>query len=58
MESDPRVKKGIELVEMIWWSLAKQIVKIAGEHYNWDNEKWQEATELFLKPSDYKVVPT
>ncbi len=53
---DPRVTKGKKLVELIWWTLAKKIVKTAGEHYKWDDEAWRDATELFLRPNDYKVV--
>ncbi len=55
---DPRVTKGKKLVELIWWTLAKKIVKTAGEHYKWDDEAWRDATELFLRPNDYRVIPT
>lgn len=58
MEEDERVKKGKKLAEMIWWSLAKRIVLLAGEMYGWDDERWRDATELFLRPSDYKVIAT
>ena len=53
---DPRIKKGIQIAEQMWWTLAKRIVKIAGEHYNWTEEEWREAAELFLRPNDYFVV--
>ena len=53
---DYRVVKGKTLVEMLWWSLAKKIVKLAGEHYKWNEETWKEASEIFLRPNDYKVV--
>ena len=53
---DPRVQKGKEFVEMIWWSLAKRIVRIAGDHYKWDDTQWREAQENFLRPNDYKVI--
>ena len=53
---DLRITKGKALAEMIWWSLAKRIVKIAGEHYKWDDDQWKEATEIFLRPNDYKVL--
>lgn len=58
MEEDPRVTKGKQLVELIWWTVAKKIVKTAGEFYKWDDEEWREATELFLRPNDYRVIPT
>jgi hypothetical protein len=54
--TDERVKKGKEFMEFLWWSYAKRIVRLAGEHYNWTDEQWGEASELFLKPTDYSVV--
>jgi len=54
---DPRVEKGKELAEMIWWSLAKRIVLLASEHYKWDDDQLSEITDIFLKPSDYTIVP-
>ena len=53
---DPRIQKGQAFAELLWWSLAKRIVKLAGEHYKWDDEQWREASEIFLRPNDYKVV--
>ena len=53
---DTRVEKGKRFVELIWWSLAKRIVRIAGEHYQWTEEEWKEAMEQFLRPGDYKVL--
>lgn len=53
---DPRILRGNQLVEQLWWSLAKRIVRIAGELYKWDDEKWRQATEIFLRPNDYKVI--
>ena len=56
IEYNPRVRKGLQLVEQLWWQLAKQIVKTAGEMYGWDDEQWRDMQELFLRPNDYKVV--
>jgi hypothetical protein len=53
---DTRVEKGKRFVELIWWSLAKRIVRIAGDHYQWTEEEWKEAMEQFLRPGDYKVL--
>ena len=53
---DENVKKGIEFAEQVWWSLAKRIVFLAGNLYEWTDDQWQEANEKFLLPSDYKVV--
>lgn len=53
---DPRILRGNQLVEQLWWTLAKRIVRIAGELYKWDDEKWRQATEIFLRPNDYKVI--
>ena len=55
MENE-NVKKGIALVEQVWWSLAKRIVFLAGNLYKWDEEQWRTANEKFLRPNDYKVV--
>jgi len=55
-KENPRILKGKLLAEMVWWSLAKRIVKIAGEHYKWNDDQWKETTELFLRPNDYKAV--
>jgi hypothetical protein len=53
---DPRIEKGKKLVEFIWYRLAKKIVKMAGEMYEWDEEKWEEAGRLYLRPGDYTVI--
>jgi len=55
MESQ-RIQLGKEFAERIWWTLAKSIVKKAGELYNWTDEQWNDANEMFLRPNDYKVV--
>ena len=52
---DARVKKGKEFMEFLWWSYAKRIVRLAGEHFQWTDEQWREASERFLKPTDYTV---
>ncbi len=56
VEYNPRVRRGLQLVEQLWWQLAKQIVKTAGELYGWDEDQWRDMQELFLRPNDYKVV--
>jgi hypothetical protein len=53
---DTRVEKGREFAERMWFSLAKRILKIAGEHYKWTDEQWEENINLFLRPNDYRVV--
>ena len=53
---DPRIEKGKKLVEFLWYKLAKKIVKLAGETYQWDNEAWDEAQRLYLRPTDYRVI--
>ena len=53
---DPRIEKGKKLVEFLWYRLAKKIVKMAGEMYGWDEEKWEEAGRLYLRPGDYTVI--
>jgi hypothetical protein len=54
-QEDARVKKGIYLAELIWWSLAKRIVRIASEHYKWDDDHLRQISDIFLRPNDYKV---
>ena len=54
-QEDVRVKKGKYLAELMWWSLAKRIVRIASEHYKWDDEHLRDISEIFLRPNDYKV---
>jgi hypothetical protein len=53
--TDPRVTRGAKLVEMIWWSLAKRIVLLAGDMYGWNKEQQQEVWNSFLRPMDYTV---
>ena len=56
IEGNPRVERGLQFIEKLWWQLAKRIMLMAGELYKWDNEQWKEMQELFLRPNDYKVV--
>jgi hypothetical protein len=55
-EQDPVIQTGIQFAEQVWWTLAKRILKKAGTLYNWDEEQWRTANELFLRPNDYKVL--
>jgi hypothetical protein len=56
MDNEKRIADGTQLAEFIWWTLAKRIVQIAGELYEWDDAAWEEAKEIFLRPGDYKVA--
>ena len=53
---EQRMQKGKRFLEHIWWMLAKRIVRIAGDHYEWTEEEWLSAMDLFLRPGDYTVV--
>ena len=53
---EKRVEKGKVFLEHIWRALASRIVKLAGEHYKWNEEEWREAIDLYCRPGDYKVV--
>ena len=53
-----RISRGQQLLEQLWWSMAKKIVETAGKQYNWTEEQWQSATELFLRPNDYSIIVT
>jgi hypothetical protein len=52
---DPRVVQGKKLAELLWWSLAKRIMSLAGEEYEWNDEQWAVASQIFLRPNDYFV---
>lgn len=54
-QDDIRIKKGKYLAELMWWSLAKRIVRIASEHYKWDDDHLRDISEIFLRPNDYSV---
>jgi hypothetical protein len=56
VNSNVYVYKGREFAERFWFSLAKRILKIAGEHYKWDEQTWDENINLFLRSSDYSVI--
>ena len=51
------LEKGTKLIEQLWFNLARRIVLLAGKHYNWTEDEWNEATSKFLRPNDYKVIP-
>lgn len=53
---DEDIQRGKKLAEQLWWSLAKRILRIAGEIYGWDENQWRDAQELFLRPNDYSVI--
>jgi hypothetical protein len=48
---EQRIQEGLALAEHIWWTLAKSIVKKAGELYKWTDEEWATAQELFGTPN-------
>ncbi len=56
VEGNPRVQRGLQFLEQLWWQLAKKIILTAGELYEWSEEEWKEMQELFLRPNDYKVI--
>ncbi len=56
VEGNPRVQRGLQFLEQLWWQLAKKIILTAGELCEWSEEEWKEMQELFLRPNDYKVI--
>ena len=56
VEASIRIQRGKRFAEQIWWSLAKRIVRMAGELYQWNDKEWQEFQDMFLRPNDYSVV--
>jgi hypothetical protein len=56
--NEQRIADGKQFAEFLWWTLAKRIVLLAGELYNWDDQQWETAQELFLRSNDYEVHPT
>jgi len=57
-ENEQRIADGIQFAELLWWTLAKRIVGIAGDLYKWNDEEWEKAQELFLRSNDYQVSST
>ena len=53
--SDLAVRHGLDFAELVWWTLAKRIVNVLGQHLKWDEDQWREAQDKFLKPNDYKA---
>ncbi len=56
VEGNPRVQRGLQFLEQLWWQLAKKIILMAGEMYEWSEEEWKDMQELFLRPNDYKII--
>jgi hypothetical protein len=56
MEYNERVERGRKLAEHMWWTLAKRILQIAGQHYKWNDDEWKAMSDFFLRPNDYKVI--
>ena len=54
-ENDPAVHRGLAFAETVWWTLAKRILNVLGQHLNWDEDQWRDAQDKFLKPNDYKA---
>lgn len=55
-EDDPAVRRGLAFAELVWWTLAKRIVNVVGQHLKWDEDQWITMQEKFLKSNDYKAV--
>lgn len=53
---DEMVVKGKKFIETLWWQLAKRILLLAGDQYEWSDEKMEKMVEKFLRPNDYKVI--
>ncbi len=56
VEGNPRVQRGLQFLEQLWWQLAKKIILMAGKMYEWSEEEWKDMQELFLRPNDYKII--
>jgi hypothetical protein len=52
---DSRLARGIQLAEMVWYSVAQRVVAVAAQLYGWDEKRRAEIEELFLRPNDYSV---
>lgn len=55
MEISEEEKEGINMIEMMWYSIAIKIVSMAIEVYNLDDEQAAALKDVFLKPNDYIV---
>lgn len=51
----PRMAKGIQLAEMLWFSVAQRIFALAAEMYEWEPKKRMELEDIYLRPNDYVI---
>jgi hypothetical protein len=52
---DPRIQEGVDIIQIIWYGVAIQIVNMAINTYNLNSEQGKALKELFLKPNEYTV---
>ena len=46
-------QEGLQMIEMMWYSIAIKIVSMAIEVYKLDEEQAAALKDVFLKPNDY-----
>lgn len=52
---DDRMRRGVEFAEMLWFSFAQRIFRMAAELYGWDQKRQTALEEVYLRPNDYLV---
>lgn len=52
---DQRLTRGVGFAEMLWFSFAQRIFRMAVELYGWDTRRAAEMEEIYLRPNDYTI---
>lgn len=48
-------QEGLQMIEMMWYSIAIKIVSMAIDIYKLDEEQAAALKDVFLKPNDYRA---
>jgi hypothetical protein len=52
---DDRLSRGVSFAEMLWFSLAQRIFRMAVDMYGWEPRQASELEEVYLRPNDYTI---
>jgi hypothetical protein len=52
---DPRIQDGMDIIQLMWYNTAIQIVTTAVRVYNLNKEQEKALRETFLRPNDYSI---
>lgn len=53
MNEDLRVKEGLEIIKSMWYILANNIVSMAKDVYNLNEDQYKALKEVCLRSNDY-----